>query len=239
MTGKKHVEEEENEEADLEFKWGNKLEVIDEQNPTSQLYESFVYDGIEYSLFDCVYFGIEPELFVGKLVKIWEQPNHKRMVEVVWLLHPKEIRDSFGDDEPLQNELFLASGEGKGLSNVNVLEAISGKCNVVCTSKDRRNPQPSEVDLSMADFIFSRTFDVGSYRIVDSFPDTIAGIKVEYFFNLSDQGLLYPGIIPSNLNESVETPTRPANIQQPEPVGKTFNCNSYGTRLSPIAEGSL
>ena len=119
MTGKLHVKEV-NEEADVEFKWGNKLEV-DEQNPTSQLYESFVYDGIEYSLFDCVYLGTVPEFSIGKLVKIWELPNHNRMVEVVWFLRPEEIRDSIGDDEPLQNEVFLASGEGIGLSNVNPL----------------------------------------------------------------------------------------------------------------------
>ncbi|XP_022777143.1 protein ANTI-SILENCING 1-like isoform X2 [Durio zibethinus] len=178
MTGEKHVKEV-NEETDVEFKWGNKLEV-DEQNPTSQLYESFVYDGIEYSLFDCVYFGPEPVFSVGKLVKIWELPNHERMVEVVWFFRPEEIRDLFGDDESLQNELLLASGEGRGLSNVNVLEAISGKCNVVCASKDRRNPQPSKVELSMADFTFYRTFDVGSCRAVDNFPDTIAGIKAQH-----------------------------------------------------------
>ena len=62
---------------------------------------------------------------------------------------------------------------------------------------------------------------------------------VDYFFNRRDAGFLYPGIISPNLNESVEKSIRAANVQQPESAGKTFNCNSYGTKLSPIAEGSL
>ncbi|KAE9467805.1 hypothetical protein C3L33_00310, partial [Rhododendron williamsianum] len=54
------------------------------------------------------------------------------------------------------------------------VEAICGKCNVVCTSKDKRNPQPSKEDLRMADYIFNRTFDVARCTISPIFPDVIA-----------------------------------------------------------------
>lgn len=56
-------------------------------------------------------------------------------------------------------------------------EAISGKCNVVCTSKDSRNPQPSDEELQAADFIFFRAFDVGNRRILDKIEEKVAGIE--------------------------------------------------------------
>ncbi|KAJ1433862.1 hypothetical protein SESBI_05699, partial [Sesbania bispinosa] len=56
-------------------------------------------------------------------------------------------------------------------------ESIIGKCNVVCTSKDSRNPQPSEIELKNGDFFFKCTFDVGSHLIVDKFGDEIEGIN--------------------------------------------------------------
>lgn len=64
-------------------------------------------------------------------------------------------------------------------SDVDVLfqEAIAGKCNVVCISKDIRNPQPSNEELEMADHVFYRTFDVGNCRIVDKIDDKIAGVE--------------------------------------------------------------
>ncbi|XP_057969119.1 protein ANTI-SILENCING 1-like isoform X2 [Malania oleifera] len=168
----------------LEFKWGIK-KGIGGPHGDIQFYESFTFDGEEYFLYDCVYMfrENEPEPDIGKLVKIWETPSHTKRVKVVWFFRPIEIRNWSGDDEPLQNELFLACGEGTGLYNLNPLEAICGKCNVICASKDERNSQESKVELRMADFIFYRTFDVGSYTISDRFPDRIAGIKVEYYFN--------------------------------------------------------
>lgn len=56
-------------------------------------------------------------------------------------------------------------------------EAISGKCNVVCTSKDSRNPQPSDEELQAADFIFCRAFDVGNHRILGKIEEKVAGIE--------------------------------------------------------------
>ncbi|KAA8541868.1 hypothetical protein F0562_023020 [Nyssa sinensis] len=91
---------------------------------------------------------------------------------------------------------------GKGLSNINFLEAICGKCNVVCTSKDRRNPQASGEELRMADYIFYRTFDVGSCRISDTFADMIAGTEVVHFFNRkNNQKLMTCPELQANLKE--------------------------------------
>lgn len=66
-------------------------------------------------------------------------------------------------------------------------EAISGKCRVLCISKDVRNPQPSEEEIKSADFLFHRTYDVGTSRILDTIDDTIAGVDGKHivFFLLS------------------------------------------------------
>ncbi|KAG8391073.1 hypothetical protein BUALT_Bualt01G0149900 [Buddleja alternifolia] len=165
-------------DEDLQFCWGQK-------KGTANLYESFTLDGIEYSLYDCVYMWrtdqAEPD--IGKLVRIWETDGHERKVEVVWFFRPTEIAHWLGDIKPLQKEIFLACGQGKDLSNVDPLEAISGKCNVVCSSKHTRNSQPTEEEMRKVDYIFYRTFDVGKYIISEKFPSSIGGIEVHHFFN--------------------------------------------------------
>lgn len=110
------------EEEDVgDFKWGNRKE-IDVGNKDTVFYESFVYDGVDYFLYDCVYFfhTDHVETSVGKLVKMFETGGRK-MIEVVWFFRPLEIRNFFGSRQPLWNELFLASGNGKGVSNCNLL----------------------------------------------------------------------------------------------------------------------
>ncbi|KAJ7958604.1 Bromo-adjacent-like (BAH) domain protein [Quillaja saponaria] len=86
---------------------------------------------------------------------------------------------------------------GVGLANVNPLEALAGKCNVICISKDHRNPQPLDDEVQMADFVFYRTFDVAHRTISDKIDDTIAGIHVKFIFNKIDPqkpaGVLKPG----------------------------------------------
>ncbi|XP_024026095.1 protein ANTI-SILENCING 1-like, partial [Morus notabilis] len=62
-------------------------------------------------------------------------------------------------------------------------EAVVAKCNVICTSKDTRNPRPSANELQRADYVFYRTFDVSKNSISEKFADEICGIKVELFFN--------------------------------------------------------
>ncbi|KAJ0253199.1 hypothetical protein HA466_0122660 [Hirschfeldia incana] len=173
----------------LPFKWGKKS--VD--NKDVQCYGSFTYGGCEYCLYDCVFVGDGSSkvdsgvFFVGKIIKMWEYTDQRqdpRRVELLWFFKPSELSlylDGVGD--VLANELFLASGSGLGLTNENLLEAISGKCRVLCISMDVRNPQPSEEEIKSADFLFHRTYDVGTSKILDKIDDNIAGVDVKFIFN--------------------------------------------------------
>ncbi|XVE53703.1 hypothetical protein DITRI_Ditri03aG0023800 [Diplodiscus trichospermus] len=166
-----------NEIENLEFKWGKKRGNGGRKKDV-QFYESFAYDGVAYTLYDNVYLHKQGESFpyLGKLVKIWENPDKSKKVKVLWFFQPFEISHYLVAELTHANEVLLASGEGVGLTNTNPLEAIGGKCNVLCISKDSRNPQPSDEDLQLADFVFFRTFDVGKCVILDKMDDKIAGI---------------------------------------------------------------
>ncbi|KAK8550473.1 hypothetical protein V6N12_039181 [Hibiscus sabdariffa] len=170
---------------DLEFKWGKK-KGIGGRKKDVQFYESFTYDGVDYALYDNVYLYKEgePLPYLGKLIKIWENADKSKKVKVLWFFRPEEISNYLVDGLTYPNEIFLASGDGAGLANVNPLEAIVGKCNVICISKDSRNPQPSEGDIQMADFVFYRTFDVALCTIFDKIDEKIAGTEVKFIFNL-------------------------------------------------------
>ncbi|KAE8722721.1 hypothetical protein F3Y22_tig00013738pilonHSYRG00070 [Hibiscus syriacus] len=170
---------------DLEFKWGKKRGIGGKKRDV-QFYESFTFDGVDYALYDNVYLykEDEPLPYLGKLIKIWENADKSKKVKVLWFFRPEEISNYLVDGLAHPNEIFLASGDGVGLSNVNPLEAIIGKCNVVCISKDSRNPQPSERDIQMADFVFYRTFDVGLCIIFDKIDEKIAGTEAKFIFNL-------------------------------------------------------
>uniref|UniRef100_A0A7N0UU16 RRM domain-containing protein n=1 Tax=Kalanchoe fedtschenkoi TaxID=63787 RepID=A0A7N0UU16_KALFE len=124
----------------LQFKWGKKRGVGGKKKG-AQFYGSFTYDGVEYKLYDCIYMwkDDEPEPFVGKIIKIWEDKTKK--------------------------------------------EAIAGKCNVICISKDDRNPQPTEDELQRADYVFYRIFDVKQLTVSETIPDTILGIDIKYIYN--------------------------------------------------------
>ncbi|KAL0842943.1 hypothetical protein Bca101_016188 [Brassica carinata] len=185
--------EEEPRDESLEFKWGKKRRVGGKKKDV-QFYESFTFDGDEYSLYDSVLVGDanskeSHELFVAKIIKIWEHTNKRaknpRQVKLLWFFRPSEISPHLlqGVPDVLAKELFLASGEGPGLANVNPLEAICGKCSVLCISKDERNPQPTDEEIKSADFVFRRAFDVGSSKVLDTIDDKIAGVEVTFFFN--------------------------------------------------------
>ena len=45
-----------------------------------------------------------------------------------------------------------------------------------------RNPQPSEEELKSADFLFHRTYDVGTSEILDKIDDEIAGVDGTFCF---------------------------------------------------------
>jgi len=102
-----------------DFKWGNKRG-IGVKNKDTQFYDSFVYEGVEYFLHDCVYFyhTDHVETSIGMLVKMFEN-SRRKMIRVVWFFRPSEIRSFHRGYQPSWNELFLASGKGKGLTNVN------------------------------------------------------------------------------------------------------------------------
>lgn len=189
--------------ANLEFNWGKKRGVGGKKKEV-QFYESFTYDGVDYNLHDSVYMikEGEPEPYIGKLIKIWEGGDKTKKVKVQWFFQPSEILRWLGDVSVQENEIFLAAGEGVGLANVNPLEAIAGKCNVVCTSKDSRNRQPSEEELQLADYIFYRTFDVGSCTILDKMDDKVGGTEVRFVFNKeSEAACAVPEHIPDSKDE--------------------------------------
>ncbi|GMN50071.1 hypothetical protein TIFTF001_019232 [Ficus carica] len=176
-------------EDEVEFKWGVK-KAVGQRNKDDKFYESFTYGSTEYSLYDSAYIYQNgySETHICKLVKLFETSAHERKAKVIWFFRPIEIRSFLGDIQPKWNELLLASGRGIGLSQEVHLEAILGKCNVICTSKDKRNPRPSANELNTADYIFYRTFDVGNKSISEKFADEIDGTKVEFFFNrIKDQ----------------------------------------------------
>ncbi|KAI3835325.1 hypothetical protein MKW98_020441 [Papaver atlanticum] len=182
----------------LEFKWLKKRGIGGKRKEV-QFYNSFVFDGEEYSLYDCVYLykDGEPEPYIGKLIKIWEQPGNLKKVKVLWFFRPIEVVNYIGDEEVPENELFLASGkqDSKGLTNINPLEVIAGKCNVICTSKDVRNPQPSEEEMKAADYIFYRTFNVDTFKISDKIDEKIASVEDKFIYNKTD------GKEPSNISK--------------------------------------
>ena len=105
-----------------EFKWGKKRGLGGKKKDV-QFYESFTYDGVDYTLHDSVYLYKEgePEPYIGKLIKIWETADKTKRVKVVWYFRPCEIRNFLEGCEVRENELFLACGEGLGLSNINPL----------------------------------------------------------------------------------------------------------------------
>ncbi|GJT87635.1 protein anti-silencing 1 [Tanacetum coccineum] len=173
-----------NEDAHPEFKWLKK-KGVGLKDKEVQFYESFLYDGVKYTLYDDVYMYKEglQEPYIGKLTKVWERPGNIKKVKVHWFFRPIEILKWLGNTKTLVNEILFASGEGHGLTNINSLESIAGPCNVVCVSKDHRNPQPSAEELEAADFVFYRTFDVQSCTISDTMADKVGGLEVKYVFN--------------------------------------------------------
>ncbi|KAF7814339.1 protein ANTI-SILENCING 1 isoform X1 [Senna tora] len=236
-----------NVEDEIDFKWGNKRGV-GVKNKDVQFYESFTYEGVEYFLNDCAYFYQtgDFETSIGKLVRIFETPTHEKKVKVVWLFRPSEIRNYLGDYQPHWNELFLACGEGNGLSNVNSVEAIIGKCNVVCTAKDKRNCEPSEADLKMADFFFSCAFDVGRLVIVDKFADVIGGIKVEQFFNkkkVQNQKISNPKprpkIVIKKRTDHLSKPHNQAEVRPENVMPKQTSLKSFPYKKRKFLEDNL
>ncbi|KAM0906890.1 hypothetical protein ACQ4PT_016486 [Festuca glaucescens] len=170
----------------IQFSWGNKRAKGGAKMDT-QFYGSFTFDNVKYSLYDCVYLfkNGEPEPYIGKILKIWQQ-NQAKKVKILWFFSPDEIR-SYLSGPVVEKEIFLASGDGTGLADINPLEAIAGKCTVVCISKDERNRQPTQREQAVADYIFYRFFDVGNCTLSDKVPEKIGGLEVNNLLNPKDE----------------------------------------------------
>ncbi|CAI0408539.1 unnamed protein product [Linum tenue] len=223
----------------IEFQWLKKRG-LGGKNHNIQFYESFIYDGEKYTLYDSVYMHRDnvDEPDIGKLVRLWEDPQGHKKCRILWYFRPWEITYYLRGETFPKNELLLAAGEGVGLYNVNPLEAIAGKCKVVCTSRDSRNPQPSKEEIIGADFIFNRAFDVGSSKIVEKMDDKIAGVETKLLFNKVGKRPIPSTITPSveNSKSSKDVPknkeglkkrkleredTKAAKLPKPSPVQST------------------
>uniref|UniRef100_A0A164XCT6 BAH domain-containing protein n=1 Tax=Daucus carota subsp. sativus TaxID=79200 RepID=A0A164XCT6_DAUCS len=231
--------EDASEQGNVDFKWGHFL-AKGGANKDVHFYESFTFDGVEYCLNDSVYMWRDDveELDIGKLVKVWETASRKRKVKTVWFLRPNDIKHWLGDVKPLKNELFLASGEGVGVFNINPLESICGKCNVICTSYDRRNPQVSEEELKIADFTFFRTFDVGNCKISDEFTDLIAGHRVENFFNKKTDQKNKRLHVEAHLNQEARKVGSPARVVRDNDYNRT-SCVKQLDKVASLAKKDL
>lgn len=114
-----HLENPDN--PDFPFHWGEKGEFLEDKYV--QFYKSFTYYDEEYFLYDSVYLyeTCQDIPFIGKILEIWEQQSHDRKVKILWFFRPNEIVNYLGDQVPSEREIFLASGNGFGLCNVNPL----------------------------------------------------------------------------------------------------------------------
>ncbi|KAL0010581.1 hypothetical protein SO802_005689 [Lithocarpus litseifolius] len=224
-------------EDNMKFKWGRK-KGVSKTDERIQFYESFTYEDVEYFVYDCAYIYCkgDTETSICKLVKMFETPTHVKGVKVVRFRRPIDIRDILGNHNPQWNELFLASGQGVGCRDyINPLEVIVGKCSVVCTSKDERNPHASKIELKWADYFFYRTVDVEKRVISEKFNYEIDGIKVEYFFNKRKDPKL---ISPSNLKRNIKTEAGrsilSSKIDLVEKGGGAVNTDKSGNGVSPV-----
>ncbi|KAF5185066.1 Ninja-like protein, partial [Thalictrum thalictroides] len=118
------------------------------------------------------------------------------------------------------------------------LEVLVGKCNVVYTSKDERNPQPSAREVKRAHYIFSRTFDVGKFRISDKIGDRIAGTEITDIFNKKrSQQLADAPKHPSNLIKSSSAIQPPPHSSSPN-ERKALELPKDGGKQHVIKEGA-
>ncbi|XP_031284256.1 protein ANTI-SILENCING 1-like isoform X2 [Pistacia vera] len=204
-------------------------------------YKSFTLKGVRYSLYDSVYVYQEdfPEAHIGKIVEIYKTPANETGMKLVWFFRPNEICNFLNDYKPSWKEIFLASGEGKGLSNISPLEAVIRKCNVLCASNDWRNPQASKQELSKADYIFSHTFDVAKLKIEESIPEEIDGVKVEHFFNpKKDQALVNAHNSEENVRKGTGKSSSSLRFGLKKVVSSRVKVGSSGIKLSPVVKGA-
>ena len=108
----------------IQFSWGKKR-ATGGAKMDIQFYDYFTFDNVKYSLNDCVYLFKtgEPEPYIGKILKIWQQKQAKK-VKILWFFYPDEIRNHLRGPVG-EKEIFLASGDGTGLADINPLVICS------------------------------------------------------------------------------------------------------------------
>lgn len=216
------------------FQWGKKRGVGGAKK-SIQFYESFMIDNIIYSLYDSVYsYNEVGEPHIGKIVKLWQQPDNKRKVKLVWFFRPNELKN-YLEDTPLEKEIFLATGQGVGLFNINPLEVIVGKCSVICTLRDERNQQPSNYELEMADYIFHRTFNVQSFTISEKFDEKIAGVEVKYFLNRKEDQLDSVTEVKADTDKVGPLTPIPLGSSMPDPLRILENIENNSIKSAPTS----
>ncbi|KAI5067327.1 hypothetical protein GOP47_0017855 [Adiantum capillus-veneris] len=156
-------------------------------------------EGVEYRLYDIVkIFDKEFAVpHIGKILKMWEERSSgTRKALVCWFLWHKEVKPHDADNP---KELFLAFGEGKGVTNELKMDSIVGKCKVVCISSDPRNKEPSVSDVENADFVYSHAYDVD---LKHTFPVKVVADKLgpDAIFN-TEEWLLAVTKIEGKTNE--------------------------------------
>lgn len=104
----------------IQFSWGKKRAKGGIKMDT-QFYDSFTFDNVKYSLYDNVYLfkSGESEPYIGKIIKIWQQ-NQAKKVKILWFFLPDEIQKHLSGPV-MEKEIFLACGEGVGLADINPL----------------------------------------------------------------------------------------------------------------------
>lgn len=67
-----------------------------------QHHQSFTHNGVEYSLYDGIFFhqAGHMETSVGKILELYETEDKERMVKVMWLARPEQVREHLNDLNP-------------------------------------------------------------------------------------------------------------------------------------------
>ncbi|CAD6230885.1 unnamed protein product [Miscanthus lutarioriparius] len=124
----------------IQFSWGKCI--AKGVKTGSRFYGSFTFDNVKYSLYDCVYLFKhgDPEPYIGKIIKIWEQ-NQAKKVKILWFFLPEEIQ-KYLRGPVVEKEIFLASGDGSGLVDINPL-VLAATFTAPCSAAKEDDESPA------------------------------------------------------------------------------------------------
>lgn len=186
-----------------EFEWGERVAGLENS------YERMCFRGVWYGLYDCVHVrSLAEEPHVGKIMRLYEEDG-KREMRVRWFLRSGELPLSVSKELSARDkkELFIAQGSVKGVENVNLVETIVRKINVLCTAKIPRNPQPSQQQVAGAHYFFNRAYDASQRKLlkIDRVDKVLAGKfynKPEWLVNASWEDLGRKRLSPDSTESS-------------------------------------